>query len=156
MLVDEHADGDAAGVEAIQEVLDVVVGDGVLLAEGVFVFDHPLGHGGDDLVVAVPDVLEDLHKPGWTDGWAEQSGRVRRAQVGLQGRSVVLLVFAATLTFPGLCGHRGSYPGTPRVPSGSACTWGNTQSTIWSTVSLELLYKSYPTTDSRLLFIKVM
>lgn len=67
MLVDEHADGDAAGVEAIQEVLDVVVGDGVLLAEGVFVLDHPLGHGGDDLVVAVPDVLQDLHEPGWID-----------------------------------------------------------------------------------------
>lgn len=153
MLVDEHADGDAAGVEAIQEVLDVVVGDGVLLAEGVFVFDHPLGHGGDDLVVSVPDVLEDLHKPGWMGGaeWKSEEGTGWTPE----GFSCAVL-FAATLTFPGLCGHRGSYPGTPRVPSGSACTWGNTQSTIWSTVSLELLDKSYLTTDFRLLFIKVM
>lgn len=64
MLVDEHANRDAAGVEAVQEVLDVVVGDGVLLAEGVLVLDHALGHGGDHLVVPVPDVLQDFHKPG--------------------------------------------------------------------------------------------
>lgn len=63
MLVDEHADGDAAGVEAVQEVLDVVVGDGVLLAERVFVLDHSLSHGGNDLIVAVPDGLQDLHEP---------------------------------------------------------------------------------------------
>lgn len=63
MLVDEHADGDAASVEAVQEVLDVVVGDGVLLAEGVFVLDHSLSHGGNNLVVAIPDGLQDLHKP---------------------------------------------------------------------------------------------
>lgn len=57
MLVDEHADGDAAGVKAVQEVLDVVVGHSVLLAEGIFVLNHALSHGGDHLVVAVPDGL---------------------------------------------------------------------------------------------------
>lgn len=55
MLVDEHSYGDAAGVKTVQEVLDVVVSDGVLLAEGVFVLDHTLSHGGNHLVVAVPD-----------------------------------------------------------------------------------------------------
>lgn len=64
MLVDDHADGDAAGVEAVQEVLDVVVGDGVrLLAKGVFVLDDALSHGGNHLVVPVPDRLQHLHKP---------------------------------------------------------------------------------------------
>lgn len=57
MLVDEHADGDAAGVKAVQEVLDVVVGHSILLAEGIFVLNHALSHGGDHLVVAVPDGL---------------------------------------------------------------------------------------------------
>lgn len=64
VLIDEHADGDAAGVETVQEVLDVVVGDGVLLAEGLFELDDPLSHGGHHLVVPVPDGLQDLHKPG--------------------------------------------------------------------------------------------
>lgn len=69
MLVDEHADGDAAGVKAVQEVLDVVVGRSVLLAEGIFVLDHSLSHGGDHLVVAVPDDLQNLHKPGEKGEW---------------------------------------------------------------------------------------
>lgn len=55
MLVDEHSYGDAAGVKAVQEVLDVVVGNGVLLAEAVLVLDHTLSHGGNHLVVAVSD-----------------------------------------------------------------------------------------------------
>lgn len=57
MLVDEHADGDAAGVEAVQEVLHVVVGNGILLAEGIFVLNYSLSHGGNHFVVAVPDGL---------------------------------------------------------------------------------------------------
>ena len=64
MLVDEHADGDAAGVETVQEVLNVVVSDSVLLAKGLFVLDDSLSHGGDHLVVSVPDGLQDLHIPG--------------------------------------------------------------------------------------------
>ena len=71
MLVDEHADGDAAGVEAIQEVLDVVVSDGVVLAKGVFVLDDSLSHGGDDLIMPVPDGLQYLHKP---EGGGETTG----------------------------------------------------------------------------------
>ena len=57
MLVDEHADGDAAGVEAVQEVLDVVVRNSILLAESIFVLNYSLSHGGDHLVVPVPDGL---------------------------------------------------------------------------------------------------
>lgn len=55
VLVDEHSYGDTAGVETVQEVLDVVVGNGVLVAEGVLVLDHALSHGGNHLIVAVPD-----------------------------------------------------------------------------------------------------
>lgn len=55
VLVDEHSYGDTAGVETVQEVLDVVVSNGVLVAEGVLVLDHALSHGGNHLVVAVPD-----------------------------------------------------------------------------------------------------
>lgn len=59
MLVHEHADGDAAHVEAVQEVLDVLVGDGVH-AEGLLVLQDALSHGGHHVVVAVPDVHQSL------------------------------------------------------------------------------------------------
>ena len=62
VLVDEHAYGDAAHVEAVQEVLDVLAGDRVL-SEGVFVLDDALGHGWHHVVVSVPDGLQGLHKP---------------------------------------------------------------------------------------------
>lgn len=52
MLVHEHARGDAARVEAVQEVLDVLVGDGVH-AEGLLVLHHALSHGGHHVVVPV-------------------------------------------------------------------------------------------------------
>lgn len=62
VLVDEHADGDAAEVEAVQEVLDVLVGHGVI-AIGVLVFEHALRHGGHHVVVAVPDGDQGLGEP---------------------------------------------------------------------------------------------
>lgn len=55
MLVHEHACGDAAHVEAVQEVLNVLVGDGVH-AESLLVLHHPLSHGGHHVVMPVPDV----------------------------------------------------------------------------------------------------
>lgn len=55
MLVDEHTDGDAAGVKTVQEVLDVVVSDGVLLAISIFILNYSLSHGGNHLIVAVSD-----------------------------------------------------------------------------------------------------
>lgn len=59
MLVDEHAYGNAAHVEAVQEVLDVLVGDGVH-AEGLLVLHHALRHGGHHVVVPVADVYQRL------------------------------------------------------------------------------------------------
>lgn len=54
VLVDEHPDWDAAQVEAIQKVLDVLVG-GHILGEGLFVFYDTLGHGGHHIIVSVSD-----------------------------------------------------------------------------------------------------
>ena len=79
VLVDEHADGDAAGVEAVQEVLDVVVGYGILLAKGVFVLDDSLSHGGDHLIVPVPNVLQDFNK---AKGWWWQRRATERGEEG--------------------------------------------------------------------------
>lgn len=62
MLVDEHADGNATGVEAVQEVLDVLVGDRVL-REGLFVLYDALGHGRNHVVVPVPDGDQGVDKP---------------------------------------------------------------------------------------------
>lgn len=62
MLVDEHADGDAACVEAVQEVLDVLVGDRVL-GKSLLVLDDALGHRRDHIVVSVSDGNQGVDKP---------------------------------------------------------------------------------------------
>lgn len=54
VLVDEHTDRDAAQVEAVQKVLDILVGYQVL-GESLFVFYDTLGHGRHDIVVPVSD-----------------------------------------------------------------------------------------------------
>lgn len=59
MLVHEHARGDAAHVEAVQEVLNVLVGDRVH-AEGLLVLHHALSHGGHHVVVSVANVYQSL------------------------------------------------------------------------------------------------
>lgn len=61
MLVHEHACGDAAHVEAVQEVLDVLVGDGVH-TESLLVLQHTLSHGRHHVVVPVSDVYESLRE----------------------------------------------------------------------------------------------
>lgn len=61
MLVDEHAERDAVGVEAVQEVLDVAADEGVK-AEFLLVLDDPLGHGGHHVVVAVTDLDQKLQE----------------------------------------------------------------------------------------------
>lgn len=63
MLVHEHADGDAAHVEAVQEVLHVLVGDRVH-AKGLLVLKDALSHGGHDVVVTVTDVHQSLCEAG--------------------------------------------------------------------------------------------
>ena len=62
VLVDEHTDGYSAHVEAVQEVLDVLVGDWIL-GEGFFVLYDTLGHGWHHIVVPVPDSHQGIHKP---------------------------------------------------------------------------------------------
>lgn len=62
MLVDEHADGDAAEVEAVQEVLDVLVGDRVITV-GVLVLQHSLCHGRYYIIVPVPDGDQGFGEP---------------------------------------------------------------------------------------------
>ena len=52
VLVKKHPDGYSAHVESIQEILDVLAHDGVGPIS-LFVFHHPLGHGGDDVIVSV-------------------------------------------------------------------------------------------------------
>lgn len=54
MLIDEHSDRDAAHVEAIQKVLDVLVGYRVL-RKGLFVLYYTLGHRRHDIVMPVSD-----------------------------------------------------------------------------------------------------
>lgn len=61
VLVDEHAEGDAAGEEAVQEVLHVAADEGVE-AELLLVLDDPLGQGGNHVVVAVTDLDQELQE----------------------------------------------------------------------------------------------
>lgn len=59
MLVYEHAYGDTAHVETVQEVLDVLVGDRIH-AKRLFVLHHPLSHCGNHIVVPVSNVDQSL------------------------------------------------------------------------------------------------
>ena len=63
VLVDEHSDGDAAQVEAVEEVLDVLVGHWVVPI-GVLILDDSLCHGGHHVVVAVTDGDQSIGEPG--------------------------------------------------------------------------------------------
>lgn len=59
MLVHEHAGGDSAHVEAVQEVLNVLVGDRVH-SEGLLILHHALSHGVHHVVVTVTNVYQSL------------------------------------------------------------------------------------------------
>ena len=61
VLVDEHAERDAVGVEAVEEVLDVAADEGVK-AKLVLVLDDPLSHGGNHVVVTVTDLDQQLQE----------------------------------------------------------------------------------------------
>lgn len=83
MLVDEHSYGDAAHVEAVKEVLDVLV-DHRVHTECLLVLDHALRHRGHHVVVPVANVHQSLGKAakrmgGWSRGrkWQIQGGRSR-------------------------------------------------------------------------------
>lgn len=63
MLVDEHSEGDAVGVEAVEEILDVAA-DGGVKAELLPVLHHPLCHGGNNVVVPVANLDQELQETG--------------------------------------------------------------------------------------------
>lgn len=50
MLVHQHPEGDAVGVEAVQEVLYIVADEGIE-AVRFLILDHPLGHRGHHVIV---------------------------------------------------------------------------------------------------------
>lgn len=59
MLVDQHAERNAVGVKAVEKILDVAADRGVE-AELLLVFYDSLSHGGNHIVVPVPDLNQDL------------------------------------------------------------------------------------------------
>lgn len=61
VLIDEHAERNAVGVKAVQEVLDVAADKGVK-AKLFFVLYDSLSHGGNHVVVAVTDLNQKLQK----------------------------------------------------------------------------------------------
>ncbi len=63
VLVDEHANRDAAHVEAVQKVLDILVGYWVV-GESLFVFYDTLGHSRHYIVVPVSDGNQGINKTG--------------------------------------------------------------------------------------------
>ena len=63
VLVDEHAEGDAIGVEAVQEVLDAAADERVE-AKLLLVLNDPLGHGRDHVVMAITDLDQQVQETG--------------------------------------------------------------------------------------------
>lgn len=61
VLIDEHAEGDAVGVEAVQEILDVAADEGVE-AKLLLVLDDALRHGWNHVVVTVADLDQQLQE----------------------------------------------------------------------------------------------
>lgn len=98
MLVDEHAYGDAAHVEAVQEVLDVLV-DHRVHAEGLLVLHHALRHGGHHVVVPVADVHQCLGEAGGGGGRGGGGVGRRRSRERVQ----VTTVQHNFIFFPSLC-----------------------------------------------------
>ena len=73
MLVEQHPDGYPTHVETIQEILNILADDRVC-AVRLFVFHDSLSHGGDHIIMPVPDGLQDLHKP---EGGGDRGERCR-------------------------------------------------------------------------------
>ena len=63
VLVDEHADADAVHVEAVEEILYVVLG-GAVDSRAVLQLDDALGHSLDDVAVPVADVHQRFAETG--------------------------------------------------------------------------------------------
>lgn len=63
VLVDEHAKWDAVGVEAVEEILNVAA-DGGVKAVLLPVLHHTLRHSGNNVVVPVADLDQELQETG--------------------------------------------------------------------------------------------
>lgn len=61
VLVDQHPEGDAVGVKAVEEVLHVAADEGVE-AKLLLVLDDALSHGGNHVVVPVTDLDQQLQE----------------------------------------------------------------------------------------------
>lgn len=61
MLVDEHAERDAVGVKAVEEILHVAADERVE-AVLLLVLDDALSHGGNHVVVAVANLYQELQE----------------------------------------------------------------------------------------------
>jgi len=61
VLVDEHANGDAVHVKAVQEVLNVLTCHRVC-PKCISVFNDTLGHGGYHIIVPVPNGHQSFRK----------------------------------------------------------------------------------------------
>lgn len=59
VLVDEHAERNAVGVEAVKKVLYIAADEGVK-TKLLFVFDDTLGHSGHHVIVPAPNLNQDL------------------------------------------------------------------------------------------------
>lgn len=59
MLVDEHAERNAVGVEAVKEVLHVAADERVE-SKLLFVLNDTLSHSGHHIIVPVPNLNQDL------------------------------------------------------------------------------------------------
>lgn len=59
MLVDEHAERYATGIETIQKILHIAADERVE-TKLLFVLDHSLGHGGNHIIVSVPDLDKEV------------------------------------------------------------------------------------------------
>lgn len=55
VLIDEHAEWDAVGVEAVEEILDIAADEGVK-AKPLLVLYDTLSHSGNHIVVTVADL----------------------------------------------------------------------------------------------------
>ncbi len=61
MLVDEHTNGDAVHVKAVQKVLNILTCHRICLKR-ISILDDTLGHGGYHIIVSVPDGHQSVHK----------------------------------------------------------------------------------------------
>lgn len=61
VLVDEHAERDTVGVEAVKEILDIAA-DKRVKAELLLVLDDSLSHGGNYIIVTVTDLNQELQE----------------------------------------------------------------------------------------------